>query len=151
MNPSPSRTTRRLLALAAALFLLPGCLNVTLAQVTRGNPVDRTRVARLVPGRSTLDDVLSALGAPLEVHAHPDGRILVYRHRARNLFEFGVNAGSLTQFIDLTQITTSILGNFRFTLESIHTDVDRLVLVMERNHLLVGIGYRDRTDKLPVF
>jgi hypothetical protein len=146
-----SRPVLRLLLLAGVLVLVPGCLNVTLAHVTRGNPIDRNRVTKLTPGRSTLADVLSVLGAPIEVHAHPEGRLLIYRHRARNLFEFGIDAGTLTRFYDVPQITSSLLGNIKFTLQRVHVDEDRLVVLFDRNHILVGIGFRDRTDKLPVF
>ncbi|GEM_PF-847777 len=137
--------------LASVLAAGPGCLNVTLARARRGDDIDAGAVRALQTGRPGLQDVLDSLGAPLEVHAHPDGMILVYRYRARNTFRFGIEAGASVQFLDVTRVVSSILENLRFTLERIHADEDRAVILIGRDGLVKGIGFRDPTKDLPLF
>jgi len=137
-----------LLALLASLG--QGC-TVTVTRNTMGNPIDVKAVKALKVGTSDVVEVLHRLGAPLEVHAHTDGRILVYRFRAINAFEFGIDAGTFTQFMDVTQMASSITENIKFTWERIHIDEDRVVLLLDRKGILRGIGFRDKTIDLPWF
>ncbi|MHC5038809.1 MAG: hypothetical protein ACYTHM_15985 [Planctomycetota bacterium] len=140
-----------LLCLAGLSLLGQGCLNVTIARARNGNPIDAKKVERIVKGKSDLGEVLSLLGAPQEVHAHPDGRVLIYRYQARNLFEFGFNAGSVTRFFDATQILSSILENIKFTWVRINSDEDRVVILIGRDGIVRGIAARDKTKDLPIF
>ncbi|MHC4600280.1 MAG: hypothetical protein ACYS47_14865, partial [Planctomycetota bacterium] len=75
------RTRIALLAVLGAIALgaSQGCISVTIGAARKGNPIDPEKVAALRQGTHDLDDVLAALGAPLEVHAHTDGTLLVYR------------------------------------------------------------------------
>ena len=136
----------------AALGSGQGCINVTVAETRRGNPIDGDKVRKLTKGTHTLADVLSTLGAPIEVHAHPDGVLLVYRYAARNTFRIGLEAGGgVMSFIDFTRVLSSLLENLRFTLERVHADEDRVVVLIGRDGRVKGIGYRDRTGDLPFF
>lgn len=144
------RAAARLLA-PLLLLAATGCLNLTVSHASKGEPIPVERLAALTPGTSTLPEVLEALGAPHEIHAHPDGRLLVWRRRIHNTSELGLDAGNLTRFVDITQITSSLLGLIRFSLDRIHTDEERLVVLLDRKGILRGIGYRDGTKDLPWF
>lgn len=71
-------------ALAATCFALGGCLIGARSSVDeRGTPVDGTVLARIEPGQTTEDWVISALGAPTATTEVEDGsgtRILRYDH-----------------------------------------------------------------------
>lgn len=55
---------RNVLSLAVALLLVPGCF---LRREFVNQPIERERVARLVPGTTTAEQALALLGAPTEV------------------------------------------------------------------------------------
>ncbi len=117
----------------------------------QGNPIDGKKVALIHKGTSTLSDVLAVLGAPLEVHAHPDGRILVYRYRARNVAELGIEAETISSFVDVTQTLSAMIGNLSFRWSHINADEDRVVVIIGRDQIVQGIAYREATRNLPVF
>jgi len=158
VSPSPRASDApcgaRLLALAILVLgtAAAGCVNMTTAAVRQGNPIDEAKLASLKPGVSTLQDVLTALGAPLEVHAHPEGRLLVWRRAARNTFRVGLDAGGwVLNFVDMTRVLSSLLGFFHLNLESIHADEDRVAILFGRDGIVRGIGVRRAVDDLPIF
>jgi outer membrane protein assembly factor BamE (lipoprotein component of BamABCDE complex) len=65
----------RVPALAALVLALAGC-----ADLNVGRPIDRAKLATIVPGRSTKDSVRGTFGIPLHAVSGPDGEIWVYRH-----------------------------------------------------------------------
>jgi hypothetical protein len=139
----------RSLALALALaFVAPGC--VTIVQTTRGQPIDPQAVGSLEPQRTTLPEVLAQLGAPQEVHRHADGRLLVYRFSVRNAFRLGLNASRLLSFVDTSQVVSEAAGNLRLTLETIHGDEDRVVVLLGDDDVVCAVGYRAGTAELPL-
>lgn len=140
----------RALALALALAALgPGC--VTIVRSSKGAPLDPAAVERLTPGESTLGDVLALFGAPLEVHRHTDGRLLVYRHALRNTFRLGIQPSRALSLIDLSQVASEAAGNLSLTLERIHGDQDRLVVLLDHESVVQAVGFRRGTDDVPVF
>ena len=124
-----------------------GC--ITVEKVTRGSPPDRAAVASLVEGESTVPEVLEKLGSPLEVHEHPDGLILVYRHEHENTFGWSVGVSQAVRFLDATQVVAEILGNLSFTKEDVHIGQDRIVLLFDRERILDAVGIAWVTDELP--
>jgi hypothetical protein len=144
---------RRALAGAALLVALaaPGCVNLTLFQSSMGHAIDPASVARLEKGKSRLSDVLELLGAPQEVHAHPDGRLLVYRCKGRTSIEFGVSAGNVTMAVDVARAFSWILDLLKFTLVSTETDEDRVAIVLDRSGIVRGVAFREKLRELPLF
>ncbi|MFO7871530.1 MAG: hypothetical protein R6V03_08885 [Kiritimatiellia bacterium] len=137
--------------LPAALLAACGCVSMTVVKRRQGNPIDCKKAAMIRKEESTLADVLRLLGAPQEVHSHPDGRILVYRYRARNVSEFSVDAKTIARFVDATQTLSKLLDNLSFKWNRIHADEDRVVVILDNNHRVRGIAYREATRDLPVF
>ncbi len=138
----------RLLVLLLPL-LTSGC--VTFIWGTQGRRIETAKVEGIKRGETTLDQVLEDFGAPHEVHNHADGRMLVYRHRARNTFRFGISANQALRFLDLSQVASEAAGNLSFTLWRVHQGEDRLVLLVDREDVIQGVGFRNTTDELPVF
>jgi outer membrane protein assembly factor BamE (lipoprotein component of BamABCDE complex) len=139
-------------ALAFTLALLasgPGC--VTFIHATQGNRIDPDQVAQLERGRTTLPEVLGLLGAPLEVHQHAEGQLLVYRHRGRNTFRLGLSASQALRFVDATQVVSEALSNLQFTLERVHADEDRVVILFDREGVVQAVGAREGTHDLATF
>lgn len=130
-------------------LLASGC--VTFVWGTQGRPIEQDKVDALESGRTTLREVLRTFGAPHEVHNHADGRMLVYRHRARNTFRLGISASQALRFVDLAQVASEAAGNLSFTLWRIHSGEDRLVLLVDHADVVQGVGYRNTTAELPVF
>jgi outer membrane protein assembly factor BamE (lipoprotein component of BamABCDE complex) len=50
--------------LAAVVFVVPGCF---ISRTIVNEPIRKQQVAKLEPGKSTADDVLTVLGAPTDV------------------------------------------------------------------------------------
>jgi hypothetical protein len=78
-----------------ALFLLPvivlvfaGC---DLRRVVVNHPFDPHRLETLIPGKSSLEDVVQILGAPDDISDKPDG--MVPRYRYANSRTMRVNFG----------------------------------------------------------
>lgn len=140
---------KRALLLLALLGLGPGC--ITVVQTTQGVAISPKAVSRVQAGKTTLRQVLTELGAPLEVHNHADGRILVYRQRARNTFRFGLSAGQATRFLDVSQVASEAIGNLRLTIERRHIGEDRVVILLDHHDVVKAVGYRARVAGLPVF
>jgi outer membrane protein assembly factor BamE (lipoprotein component of BamABCDE complex) len=146
----PASNRRALfLCVLAVLLLGQGC--ISMANVTSGNPIDPKAVKALEPGKSGIDAVLSALGAPLEMHSHPDALLFVYKFRKRKTFNMAISASQLANYLQVTRALAIVLQNLSFTLELIHADEDRLVVIFDRSGKLLGISYRDRTTNLPFF
>ncbi len=144
------RRARALLTGAVALALTsPGC--VTIVSSSQGSPIDAGTVARIEQGKTTLGQVLALLGAPLEVHRHADGRLLVYRHRQRNTFRLGIQPSRALSLIDLTQVTAEAAGNLSLTVERIHAGEDRLMILLGEDEVVRAVGFQNRTHDLPVF
>lgn len=144
MDPRRMRPPRAPVALWVLLpaLLAAGCMNLTVTSVRSGTAVRGERLERLEEGVSTLSDVLEELGAPLEVHGHPEGRLLVYRCRVRNTFGFSVDAGGAAlSFLDLSQVVSTLLGLLHFTVNTVHRDEDRLAILLDRDGVVQGIGY----------
>jgi hypothetical protein len=143
------------LFLVGAVILLTsstGCISLTLGESRKGSPIDLEKIEELRLGKRTLSDVLEALGAPIEVHSHPDGMVLVYRYAAKNTFRFGLSAGGgVMSLVDVTQTLGAILDNIKLTVERSHTDEDRAVVLVGRDGIVKGVGYQDRTKDLPFF
>jgi len=145
------RAVRPALA-AAALALVasaPGCL--TFVWSRQGNPIDPAAVAAIESGRTTFSEVLDHLGAPLEVHAHADGRLLVYRHAARNTFRIGLDLSRATTLVDASRVVSEAAGNLKLTIERIHEDEDRVVVLVGRDDIVRAVGYRAAVAGLPTF
>ncbi len=138
----------RLAACALLLASLTGCLSF--ANVTQGIEIDPEAVAAISEGTS-LQKVLDLLGAPLEVHNHVDGRILVYRHRKQNTSRVDLSVSRALQFIDLTQVTSELASNLQLTIQRTHSGEDRVVILFDREYRVKAMGYRAATEDLPVF
>ena len=135
----------------AVVCALSGAGCVSFVSSTIGNTIDPAAVERVAVDRTTLPEVLEALGAPLEVHRHADGMLLVYRQSGRNTFRLGLDASRLATFIDFTQVTSEVLGNLSLTVERIHADQDRLVVLLDREGVVRAVASRRALDDLPVF
>ena len=157
MIPQETPSTDRLFTLvllSAFLLVTQGCVGITLGTVTRGNPIDEKKITSLKKGESKLKDVLAALGAPLEIHVHPEGQLLLYRFRARNLFNLSLGAKNISMaltFFEPSQTLSQALDNLNFTYELVHEGQDTVVVIIDKKGILQGIGYREQTKKLPVF
>lgn len=135
-----NRGRAALLALAGLVALLQaGC--VTMIRVTAGNPIDPAAVARVESG-TTLPEVVATLGAPLEVQRHADGKLLVYRMTGRNTFRLGLDASQVLRFVDTTQVVSELIGNARITIDRVHADEDRLVILFDLQDRVRAVGYR---------
>jgi hypothetical protein len=78
--------------LGAALVLpLCGCISGTLAQESRHQPLTDEALDRLVPGSATLEDCLSALGAPLQVEENGEQTVLSWGWRDVRGFRVAVS------------------------------------------------------------
>jgi hypothetical protein len=78
--------------LGAALVLpLCGCISGTLAQESRHQPLTDEALGRLVPGSATLEDCLSALGAPLQVEENGEQTVLIWGWRDVRGFRVAVS------------------------------------------------------------
>ena len=78
--------------LGAALVLpLSGCISGTLAQESRHQPLTDEALDRLVPGSATLEDCLSALGAPLQVEENGEQTVLIWGWRDVRGFRVAVS------------------------------------------------------------
>jgi outer membrane protein assembly factor BamE (lipoprotein component of BamABCDE complex) len=150
VGPGESAGRMRLLAaVLLAALAAQGCLSM--AEVSHGNPVALEDAKHLKAGESRLDQVLEALGAPLEVHRHPDATLLVYRHRKRRTFRLGLSLGSGTSYLKIAQVAAVLLNNLRFTLERVHADEDRLVVILDPKGVVQGISFRSGTHDLPFY
>lgn len=135
----------QLLALSLLLFS-SGCITVIAA--TTDNPINPSAVERLKAGTSTLPQVLEILGAPIEVHNHADGLLLVYRYRARNTFRLGISAGQITRFIDVSQVASEAIGNLSLTIQRIHQGEDRLIVLLDKAGVFQAAGLKISTNDL---
>jgi outer membrane protein assembly factor BamE (lipoprotein component of BamABCDE complex) len=127
--------------LACLLGLTPGCVNFTVARVQAGSAINADDVASLQPGQSSLSDVLTTFGAPIEVHAHPNGRLLVYRCRERETFRFTADTGGAAlTYVDLSRIASTLLGLLKFSLEIGRQREDRLVVLIDADGIVKGFG-----------
>ena len=142
---------RSILVLLAAVVFGTGCVSMTLVKRRQGNPIDVGKAASIHPQKSTLADVLDILGAPQEVHAHPDGRMLIYRYRARNVAELAIEAENVSRFVDVTQTLSGIVGNLSLRWTRIHADEDRIAIIVGKDHRVRGVACRETTPELPVF
>ena len=138
----------RLAACALLLASLTGCLSF--ANVSQGIEIDPEAVGAISEGTS-LQEVLELLGAPLEVHKHVDGRLLVYRHRKQNTARIDVSVSRALQFIDLTQVTSELASNLQLTIQRTHAGEDRVVILFDKDYRVKALGYRTATADLPVF
>jgi hypothetical protein len=78
--------------LGPALVLpLCGCISGTLAQESRHQPLTDEALDRLVPGSATLEDCLSALGAPLQVEENGEQTVLIWGWRDVRGFRVAVS------------------------------------------------------------
>ena len=143
------RLTTLFVLLLPTIALSPGC--VAFVYQTQGRRIDSAAVEKLEAGRTTLPQILDAFGAPLEVHDHVDGRLLVYRHRERNTFRIAITPNQVLRFFDLTQVLADLLSNLKFTYERTHQGEDRLVLLLDSVGKLQAVSYRVATADLPVF
>jgi len=151
-GPRPTLLPRTILSRAAlplALLLLAGGGCVTVERSTRDAEIDRAAVASLEEGRTTLPDVLALLGSPLEVHQHPDGTLVVYRHQHERSFEWSIGISESARVVDLTPTSAELLGNLSYRRRSVHIGEDRLVLLFDRARVLESIGVAWGTDALP--
>ncbi|HBP17251.1 MAG TPA: hypothetical protein DEA08_05560 [Planctomycetes bacterium] len=140
---------RLFLSLLAALALLQvGC--VTMVRVSAGNPIDPAAVARVQSG-TPLPEVVATLGAPLEVQRHADGKLLVYRMTGRNTFRLGLDASQVLRFVDTTQLVSEVVGNVRLTIDRVHADEDRLVILFDLEDRVRAVGYRGALADLASF
>ena len=78
-------------------------------------------------------------------------RLLVYRFKARNTFRLGISVSQALRFVDASQVVSEALGNINLTIERIHADEDRLVVLFDHDGLLRAVGERRGTDDLPLF
>lgn len=143
-----SRARPCALALGALALLQAGC--VTMIQVSAGNPIDPAAVARVQSG-TPLPEVVATLGAPLEVQRHADGKLLVYRMTGRNTFRLGLDASQVLRFVDTTQLVSEVVGNFRLTIDRVHADEDRLVILFDLEDRVRAVGYREALVDLASF
>lgn len=144
-----SRARAGLLALGAlAALLQAGC--VTMIRVSAGNPIDSQAVAQVQSG-TPLPEVIATLGAPLEVQRHADGKLLVYRATGRNTFRLGLDASQVLRFVDTTQLVSELIGNFRLTIDRVHADEDRLVILFDLEDRVRAVGYRGSLADLASF
>ncbi len=138
-------------ALFLCLLFLPGCISVTMIRHRRGNEITPEKVAVIHSAESTLDDVLENLGAPIEYQRHTDGLILVYRTRAHNVAEYGIDVGRLVSWTDQGQTYSSLLNNLKFIYGNYATDEDRVVVIIGNDQLVKGIAYRGAINDLQKF
>ncbi len=117
---------------------LSGC--ITLADSTNEHPIDPAAIDALVGGRTTLPDAMRILGSPLEVHGHTDATLLVYRYSERRTFQLELGISQAFRFIDVTRVTSQLLGNLSYTYERVHSDESRLVLLFDRDRVLQAVG-----------
>lgn len=136
------------------LTISQGCVGITLGRITKGNPIDGKKILSLKKGKSGLQDVLAALGAPIEIHVHPEGKALLYRFQSRNIFNLSVGAKNFSlflSFLEPSQTLSQALENLNFTYEIIHEGQDILVVLIDKKGILQGMGYREKTKKMPRF
>jgi hypothetical protein len=139
----------RALPIAALLALTPGC--VSMMDSSKGRLIDPVAVGKIERGKSTLSDVLLLLGAPLEVHDHVDGRLLLFRRRASHSFYLELSANQVLRFVDASQVLSEILGNLSLTLEWLNHGEDRVAVLLDDEGVVQGVGSKFVTANLPWF
>lgn len=139
---------RRRLTCVFALWLaaLPvaggGC--VTVGSHSDGNPIRWEAVAQLAIGTHTVADTLDLLGAPLEYQRHPDGTLLVYRHRMYHYLRVGLEPDLILTFTAAERVTSSLLENLRLVIESGDEFEERVAVYYGRDGVLAGVGTHRR-------
>lgn len=88
-TPQPCRSLSTVLfLLTLSLPFFAGC---DFRRVVVNNPIDLQSLETLSPGKSSVQDVVQAFGAPDEIAARPDG--MVFRYRYANSKTMRVNFG----------------------------------------------------------
>lgn len=138
----------RRLALIATLWLpLLGGGCVTAGSYVDGNPIPWDAVEQLEIGTHTMTETLDLLGAPLEYHRHPDGTILVYRHREYDYLRVGLEPDLILTFTAADRVTSSLLENFRLVIESGDEFEERVAVYYDHDGVLAGLGTHRREQE----
>ena len=98
-------------------------------------------------GTHTMTESLDLLGAPLEYHRHPDGIILVYRHREYDFLRVGLEPDLILTFLAAERVTSSLLENLRLVIESGDEFEERVAVYYDRDGLLAGVGTQRRAQE----
>ena len=96
---APHRRRRRVIASLAALSVA-GCDPISWTRVTLNRPLAGDDVAFIVPGKTTLDEVVARLGAPDQLIEAKDGFAANYLYRDAKYFR--VNFGWPLDFVSPT-------------------------------------------------
>lgn len=133
----------------ALTFACSGCL--TFVTSNQGTDIDAAAVKSIRRDHTTLPQVLAALGAPLEVHAHADGRLLVYRHRLRHTFRLNISPSQALSLVDLSQAASEAAKNASLTITRVNAGEDRVVVLIDHEGIVRSVGYKQSTQGLPIF
>lgn len=125
----------RSLALVLAIALASAC---TIQRAYLGNEFGDAPGERVVVGESTKREILEIFGPPDKIQRQHDGDVFVYAYVRKNSTTISVEE---PLFTNLTI----------FTYQKSQEKSDRMVVLFDRNGLLLGIGFRRGTEQLERF
>jgi hypothetical protein len=114
----------RVTATLAAALSVAACDPISWTRVTINHPLKAEDVAFIVPGRTTLKDVVARLGAPDELIGTHDGMAANYRYQDSKYFR--VNFGWPLGFIDPLSYAPHdlVLANTRLSADTFEVAFD---------------------------
>lgn len=79
----------------AGLIVLGAASACSTVHLEFGAPIEEATVAHLVPGESTLSEVLEVLGAPYDMAEYAGGYALIYEHLDLTEVQFGISGDAI--------------------------------------------------------
>jgi hypothetical protein len=129
---------------AAASIALCGCFNIG---VVTGTEIPADRVAQIVPGRTTKDEVLRWFGAPYEA---TDGEVLTRMFDAGEIAAEDLVALPFSDMLafEILEGDARILMTILFNWARVDVKRDRLVVFFDERDVVLYYGYtRQRVEE----
>ncbi len=128
----------RLLVALVAVFSAASCVSFNIVRFRQGEPVAEAVLARFHPGQTTFGDCLRLLGAPRLVWPSEAGRVMI-AYAWQDQIDWGVDVSwAFDQALDL-----------KFEFDSVHVDVEGLVLLFDSQLNLLDVERGFLRDFLP--
>jgi hypothetical protein len=132
------------LALGATVFV--GC--AAIGRRTVGSVPAETATAVVAKGAS-VGEVLERLGAPLEYWLAPDGLLFIWREQRYDYDRLELDPAQGLSLIAIDPIFSTVLANFRFTLERGRLREERVAVLFDRDGRVIAVARRDGGGRRP--
>ena len=133
--------------LLIALFT-PGC--VVMGRATQGEVPDLSRLT-VIPGETTLREVLQEIGPPAEWYRTGRGTLLIYRHRTLHFGRYGLEIGFVSYAFPGNLLVDIITDNLHISYERTQQAEVRLAILVDPTGTVLSYGARDERGRLTVF